>query len=279
MKGFKDLVGKTDDAIPAFQFDSDGRKRTFLLADAYCDDPKCKGQEVLVYLLPDGKRTPGSEFWFDLFEGIVRWEEKPPEGAEAIALEFADDRTIRRLLVRRRQLVRASALVRGGREAVHKPGRTNCFKDFCPQNESYTMGFEFEGDEWDVLDQYCVNPGCECGDAYMTFYKIRDDRSVQEVDFVVQLDLTTGSAKNPEGSGPLSEFRRRALTAFQEELGDWRLELTRRREILRKIARNHLVAEREPAAVGAAIRSAKVGRNDPCPCGSGRKYKRCCGGA
>ena len=25
--------------------------------------------------------------------------------------------------------------------------------------------------------------------------------------------------------------------------------------------------------------SSKVGRNDPCPCGSGKKYKRCCGGA
>lgn len=23
----------------------------------------------------------------------------------------------------------------------------------------------------------------------------------------------------------------------------------------------------------------KVGRNDPCPCGSGRKYKKCCSGA
>ncbi len=23
----------------------------------------------------------------------------------------------------------------------------------------------------------------------------------------------------------------------------------------------------------------KVGRNDPCPCGSGKKYKKCCGGA
>ena len=23
--------------------------------------------------------------------------------------------------------------------------------------------------------------------------------------------------------------------------------------------------------------SLKVGRNDPCPCGSGKKYKRCCG--
>ncbi len=21
----------------------------------------------------------------------------------------------------------------------------------------------------------------------------------------------------------------------------------------------------------------KIGRNDPCPCGSGRKYKKCCG--
>jgi uncharacterized protein len=25
------------------------------------------------------------------------------------------------------------------------------------------------------------------------------------------------------------------------------------------------------------LRTAKVGRNDPCPCGSGKKYKRCCG--
>ena len=26
-----------------------------------------------------------------------------------------------------------------------------------------------------------------------------------------------------------------------------------------------------------SIRSEKVGRNDPCPCGSGKKYKKCCG--
>lgn len=26
-----------------------------------------------------------------------------------------------------------------------------------------------------------------------------------------------------------------------------------------------------------ALRSTKVGRNDPCPCGSGKKYKKCCG--
>jgi preprotein translocase subunit SecA len=32
------------------------------------------------------------------------------------------------------------------------------------------------------------------------------------------------------------------------------------------------------AAVKTVRRTAeKVGRNDPCPCGSGKKYKKCCG--
>jgi len=25
------------------------------------------------------------------------------------------------------------------------------------------------------------------------------------------------------------------------------------------------------------MKSEKIGRNDPCPCGSGKKYKKCCG--
>ncbi len=31
------------------------------------------------------------------------------------------------------------------------------------------------------------------------------------------------------------------------------------------------------AEKGALVRTEKVGRNDPCPCGSGKKYKKCCG--
>ena len=27
----------------------------------------------------------------------------------------------------------------------------------------------------------------------------------------------------------------------------------------------------------APVQSEKVSRNDPCPCGSGKKYKKCCG--
>ena len=34
-----------------------------------------------------------------------------------------------------------------------------------------------------------------------------------------------------------------------------------------------------PTAAGSTVRAAgpQVGRNDPCPCGSGKKHKKCCG--
>jgi hypothetical protein len=38
------------------------------------------------------------------------------------------------------------------------------------------------------------------------------------------------------------------------------------------------ISTREPDPPPAPYRApAKVGRNEPCPCGSGRKYKKCCG--
>ena len=32
-----------------------------------------------------------------------------------------------------------------------------------------------------------------------------------------------------------------------------------------------------PAKKQPVVKKDKVGRNDPCPCGSGKKYKNCCG--
>lgn len=43
----------------------------------------------------------------------------------------------------------------------------------------------------------------------------------------------------------------------------------------------HAAAEMPPPSsskrVGDALKAKKAGRNDPCPCGSGRKFKKCCG--
>ena len=42
----------------------------------------------------------------------------------------------------------------------------------------------------------------------------------------------------------------------------------------RPVATANPTGPQGPRRVSAA---AKVGRNDPCPCGSGKKYKNCCG--
>ena len=49
------------------------------------------------------------------------------------------------------------------------------------------------------------------------------------------------------------------------------------------VGEQHAAAEAEGGEVGGAVTKTivneadKVGRNDPCPCGSGKKYKKCCG--
>ena len=35
----------------------------------------------------------------------------------------------------------------------------------------------------------------------------------------------------------------------------------------------------QPAGQTVRRETPKIGRNDPCPCGSGKKYKKCCGAA
>lgn len=39
-------------------------------------------------------------------------------------------------------------------------------------------------------------------------------------------------------------------------------------------ARRRMTAQLKVAT--SPTRSVRIGRNDPCPCGSGKKYKRCC---
>ena len=69
------------------------------------------------------------------------------------------------------------------------------------------------------------------------------------------------------------------------------MERQRREELARRMQFEHQQAQgmagdnspeevaQAPAAPRAPIvrDGRKVGRNDPCPCGSGKKYKQCCG--
>ena len=56
---------------------------------------------------------------------------------------------------------------------------------------------------------------------------------------------------------------------------DWLYELPQWDNIFSEEKRKELYKEQK--ASGTIRKEKKVGRNDPCPCGSGKKYKKCCG--
>lgn len=56
---------------------------------------------------------------------------------------------------------------------------------------------------------------------------------------------------------------------------DWLYELPQWDEIFDAEIKRKLYLEQKKS--GTVIVGKKVGRNDPCPCGSGKKYKHCCG--
>ena len=56
---------------------------------------------------------------------------------------------------------------------------------------------------------------------------------------------------------------------------DWLYELPQWDNIFSEEKRKELYKEQK--ASGTIRKEKKIGRNDPCPCGSGKKYKKCCG--
>ena len=60
-----------------------------------------------------------------------------------------------------------------------------------------------------------------------------------------------------------------------EAKADWLYELAQWDTLLTEERRKELYKEQK--ASGTVRKPKKVGRNDPCPCGSGKKYKKCCG--
>ena len=91
---------------------------------------------------------------------------------------------------------------------------------------------------------------------------------------------------------PLIEYKREGLEMFQEMVEQikgeilqmlFRIQVATQEETehLQEAQQQPLVLSHGESAAGSkrkpARRSAKVGRNQPCPCGSGKKYKKCCG--
>ena len=63
--------------------------------------------------------------------------------------------------------------------------------------------------------------------------------------------------------------------AAQSSIDDFTRNIQRKNE--RQMASLQFVGGEASSTSATVVRGAKTGRNDPCPCGSGKKYKKCCG--
>ena len=93
---------------------------------------------------------------------------------------------------------------------------------------------------------------------------------------------------------PLTEYKREAFDLYQEMVErvkatvvEWLFKIQLVREAAPEVRRSPWADARESRGESVEVASAarpvardasgqKVGRNDPCPCGSGKKYKKCC---
>jgi preprotein translocase subunit SecA len=77
---------------------------------------------------------------------------------------------------------------------------------------------------------------------------------------------------------PLVEYKKEGFKMFKELLENYE------RMLIESIMRASIKVENAPNQMqavsenrGNSVPKSEIGRNDPCPCGSGKKYKHCCG--
>ena len=61
---------------------------------------------------------------------------------------------------------------------------------------------------------------------------------------------------------------------MRDAKADWLFNIKAWKDILSEEKRNEITREYRESNMA---HSEHIGRNDPCPCGSGKKYKNCCG--
>ncbi|MDH5670798.1 MAG: SEC-C metal-binding domain-containing protein [Myxococcales bacterium] len=111
-------------------------------------------------------------------------------------------------------------------------------------------------------DCYCLEPGCSCNEVVVQFVALSVEQP--EVVAIVRSPIRKLQRPRVDKGGELALDLWNTLI----QRGESR-RLRERYDRMRKVARR-----RAAASVSAP---AKVNRNAPCPCGSGKKHKRCCG--
>ena len=115
--------------------------------------------------------------------------------------------------------------------------------------------------------------------------KVVDQKWMDHIDAMDQLRQGIGLRAYGQRD-PVVEYRLEGYEMFEEMVRSIQEETVRilfNIKIQAEVPKREKVAEPISTSRGGSspkrpiVKGQKVGRNDPCPCGSGKKYKRCCG--
>lgn len=116
-----------------------------------------------------------------------------------------------------------------------------------------------------------------------TVKELAEKYDLSIMDMTGFLDGINDSLVTPNPINTMEEDTKVSLAFDKEKLyknmvdakADWLYELPQWDEIFDADTKRKLYLEQKKS--GTVVVGKKVGRNDPCPCGSGKKYKFCCG--
>jgi hypothetical protein len=292
-----------------------GHLRPFRLRQYHCDNPDCPCNEVtleFVEVEKDGCAISSPiRFFFSL--NLETWQKqndmKHSEQINALVDEFLNDLSDEmkaRFQEERestRQLYRKLATFTMPVEEINE-GRLVSFSEVLSDKADYdgwpAYGFKFasEGQVYLINDLYCPNPRCKCNKVNLMFLayseKPEESAALSEV-FLAELSFDGKKLNFPELTRCSESQARKLVREWQQAEPDVLDRIKWRYKAIRKAAKRILKNNRKSiptriqtiAAPSQTIpisnletdfsNNFKVGRNDLCPCGSGQKYKKCCG--
>jgi len=154
-----------------------------------------------------------------------------------------------------------------------------CYLDVYCIEPYEELAFEYEGTQYVVLDHYCVNPKCNCMNALLAFQVVTGGKALEAPVVVYLLDFKSGEHYiEQKGQGVSSVLAEELYGEFEGLLERKSVEpLITRYSRMQKWGGEHLLKNPAASDTQQPTIAQKVGRNSPCPCGSGKKYKKCCG--
>ena len=164
--------------------------------------------------------------------------------------------------------------------ALLEQWRSTAYSETANKGDLQRLWTKYFEQERDIYAQLLANPN-EVVEG--TVKELAEKYGVTVMTMVGFLDGINDSLKEENPIETMEEDTKVSLAFDKKKLymnmvdakADWLYELPMWKEIFDDETRRALYLEQKKS--GTVVTGKKVGRNDPCPCGSGKKYKKCCG--